>query len=46
MDDNVIQIEVPSTDDHGGITIPKDEYGLQPNTPYKVIVDGRQNSNH
>ncbi|GMT19005.1 hypothetical protein PFISCL1PPCAC_10302, partial [Pristionchus fissidentatus] len=32
------KIEVPSTDDHGEITIPKDEYGLQPNTPYKVRV--------
>ncbi|KAF8358236.1 dig-1, partial [Pristionchus pacificus] len=32
------KIEVPSTDDHGGITIPKDEYGLQPNTPYKIRV--------
>ncbi|KIH59561.1 fibronectin type III domain protein, partial [Ancylostoma duodenale] len=32
------RIEVPSTDDHGTITIDKDQYNIRPNTPYKVRI--------
>ncbi|KAK6743874.1 hypothetical protein RB195_010896 [Necator americanus] len=32
------RIEVPSTDDHGTITIDKDQYDIKPNTPYKVRI--------
>ncbi|EPB66031.1 fibronectin type III domain protein, partial [Ancylostoma ceylanicum] len=32
------RIEVPSTEDHGTITIDKDQYNIRPNTPYKVRI--------
>uniref|UniRef100_A0A0R3PSV6 protein-tyrosine-phosphatase n=1 Tax=Angiostrongylus costaricensis TaxID=334426 RepID=A0A0R3PSV6_ANGCS len=35
---NWARIEVPSTEDHGTITIDKDQYSIKPNTPYKVRI--------
>ncbi|KHJ81801.1 fibronectin type III domain protein, partial [Oesophagostomum dentatum] len=32
------RIEVPSTKDHGTVTIDKDQYNIKPNTPYKVCI--------